>query len=143
MVFKVLVPVLIVLAIGAGVGLAGYGIKQVLAPPVSPTTITPVTNSTAPLAVAVSMPSGVGGDQSLNFQSANVTVAKGGKVTWTNNDALAHTVTSTTIPSGAQSFDSGNMAAGATYSVTFTVDGTYHYVCSYHPWMNGIVIVTG
>jgi plastocyanin len=143
MMTSIVVPILIVLAIGAGVGLAGYGIKQALAPPVSATT-TPNTNSTtAPQTAVVSMPNGVGGAQGLNFNPANVTIAKGGKVTWNNNDTLPHTVTSTTIPSGAQKFDSGNMNAGATYSVTFTMDGTYHYVCSYHPWMNGIVIVNG
>ena len=140
---SIVVSILIVLAIGAGVGLAGYGIKQVLAPPVGATT-TPNTNSTtAPMTAVVSMPSGVGGVQGLNFNPANVTIAKGGKVTWNNNDTLAHTVTSTAIPSGASSFNSGNMAPGASFSQTFTVDGTYHYVCSYHYWMTGIVIVTG
>jgi len=143
MMTSIVVPILIVLAIGAGVGLAGYGIKQVLAPPVSATT-TPNTNSTAaPQTAVVSMPNGVGGAQGLNFNPANVTIAKGGKVTWNNNDTLPHTVTSTIIPSGASSFNSGNMIPGASFTQTFTVDGTYNYVCSYHPWMTGRVIVTG
>jgi len=89
------------------------------------------------------MPKGVGGDQSLNFQPASVTVAKGGKVTWTNNDVANHTVTSTTTPSGAASFNSGNLGPTATYTAPFTVAGTYKYFCVYHYWMPGTIIVTG
>ncbi len=54
-----------------------------------------------------------------------------------------HTITSTIWPSGASSFDSGNMNWNATYKHTFTVADTYQYVCSYHPWMHGTVVVTG
>jgi len=45
------------------------------------------------------------------------------------------------VPSGAASFDSGNMNAGAKFSYTFTVAGTYTYYCQYHSWMQGTVIV--
>ena len=94
--------------------------------------------------MSVSIPKGVGSTQSLNYVPASVTVAKGGKVTWTNNDPVPHTVTSTfNIPSGATSFDSKNMDQNATYTVTFTVAGTYQYTCTYHPWMHGTVVVTG
>jgi manganese oxidase len=137
---RIVVPVLIVLAVGACVGLAGYETKQILAPPVSST---PATTTTAPQTATVSMPSGVGGAQGLTFTPANITIAKGGTVTWSNDDTLPHTVTSTTVPSGASTFDSGNMPAGATFSHQFTVDGTYHYYCAYHYWMTGTVIVTG
>ena len=93
--------------------------------------------------MSVSIPKGVGSSQGLNYAPASVTVAKGGKVTWTNNDPVAHTVTATSWPSGASGFDSGNMNPNATYTVTFTVDGTYNYLCSYHYWMHGTVMVTG
>src|SRR5438128_2693652 len=73
---------------------------------------------------SVSMTKGVGGHQSRNFQTASATVAKGGKVTWPNNDVANHTVTSTTTPTGAASFNSGNMGPIATYTATFPVDGT-------------------
>ena len=140
---SIVAPILIVLAIGACVGLAGYGIKQVLAPPVSATTTPNANSTTAPQTAVVSMPNGVGSSQGLNFNPGNVTIAKGGKVTWNNNDTLPHTVTSTSVPSGAESFNSGNMPAGSSFSWTFTVDGTYRYYCSYHPWMTGMVTVTG
>jgi plastocyanin len=71
------------------------------------------------------------------FQPVSVSVSKGGTVTWTNNDSSPHTVTA-----ADGSFDSGNMAPGATYSHTFTSVGTFSYVCSYHSSMNGSVVVT-
>ena len=138
---RIVAPVLIVLAIGAGIGLAGVGLSQVLG--WSSALSLSSSSTSAPQTASVSMPKGVGTVQSLNFEPATVTITKGGKVTWTNNDPLAHTVSSTSVPSGAQSFESGNMAGNATYTVTFTVDGTYYYNCAYHIWMHGTVIVTG
>ncbi len=131
----IIVPVLIVIAIGACIGLASAGIYQ-LATGLSSST-------TGGSSVSVSMPDGVGTSQGLNYVPASVTVAKGGSVVWKNNDPVPHTVTSTSVPSGASSFDSGNMNPNATYTATFTVIGTYNYVCSYHPWMHGTVVVTG
>jgi plastocyanin len=61
-------------------------------------------------------------------------------VTWTNNDSVHHTVTSTGAPSGGL-FNSGNMNAGAACTHTFTVPGTYNYDCVYHSWMTGTIIV--
>jgi len=136
----IIVPILIVIAIGACIGLASAGIYQLA-------TGSPIfslsSSATGGSTVSVSIPKGVGSSQGLNYAPASVTVAKGGKVTWTNNDPVAHTVTATSWPSGASGFDSGNMNANATYTVTFTVDGTYNYLCSYHYWMHGTVMVTG
>ncbi len=57
-------------------------------------------------------------------------------VTWVNNDSVPHTVTA-----ADGSFNSGNLAAGASYSYTFTTAGTFKYSCNYHAWMTGTVIV--
>ena len=70
------------------------------------------------------------------FSSSSLTVASGTKVTWTNNDATAHTVTA-----DDGSFDSGNIAPGGTYSHTFSAQGTYAYHCSIHTTMKGKVVV--
>jgi len=145
---NIIVPILIVLAIGAGIGVAGLGVYQLSTgvPIFFPSSSSPSssTSSNVSSAVSVSLPNGVGSTQGLNYAPVNVTVAKGGKVTWTNNDPVPHTVTSTgTIPSGASGFDSGNMNQNAVFTVTFTVDGTYQYKCTYHPWMHGAVTVTG
>ena len=40
-----------------------------------------------------------------------------------------------------RSFDSGNMAPGATWRYTFTKPGTYQFFCVVHPFMKGVVIV--
>jgi len=135
------VPILIVLSIGAGIGLASAGIYQLATG--SPIFTTSSSSLGVPSSVSVSIPKGVGTTQGLNYVPVTVTVANGGTVVWTNNDPSPHTVTSTNVPSGASTFDSGNMNANATYSHKFTVAGTYQYVCSYHPWMHGTVVVTG
>jgi plastocyanin len=137
---QIVAPILIVIAIGAAIGLGCVGVYQ-LATGVPIFSLS--SSTTGGSTVNVSIPNGVGKSQGLNYAPTSVNVAKGGKVIWTNNDPVPHTVTSTSVPSGASSFDSGNMNANATYTVTFTVDGTYQYKCSYHPWMHGTVIVTG
>ena len=71
------------------------------------------------------------------YLPANFTAKVGQTVTWVNKDSSAHTVTSTT---GA--FDSKNLNAGESYTFTFTKPGTYTYICSYHPWMTGAILVT-
>ena len=140
---QIIAPILIVIAIGAAIGGAGLGVYQLSG---APSLVSSSSSSSASSSVGVSIPIGVGNSQALNFQPSSVTVAKGGTVTWTNNDPVLHTVTSTSVPAGATTFDSGAMnstGTTATFKVTFTVDGTYNYTCSYHPWMHGTVIVTG
>ena len=70
------------------------------------------------------------------FTPATLTVTAGDTVTWTNLDAIAHTVTSTT---GA--FDSGSLDQGDSFSLTFTTPGTYDYLCTPHPSMTGSIVV--
>jgi len=65
-----------------------------------------------------------------------LTVAVGQKVTFTNSDAIAHTVTA-----DDKSFDSGNMDGGATWSHVFDKAGTYKYTCAYHAYMHGTIVV--
>lgn len=70
------------------------------------------------------------------FSVTSLKVAAGTKVTWTNNDAATHTVTA-----DDNSFNSGDIAPGATYSRTFTTAGTYNYHCIYHGNMKAAVVV--
>lgn len=67
-----------------------------------------------------------------------VVIGVNNTVTWLNSDTAHHTVTST---SAVQPFNSGDMAPGQTYTFTFTVPGTYSYVCAYHTWMKATVKV--
>ena len=70
----------------------------------------------------------------MSFGPSAITVKAGTTVTWTNNDNTAHTVTA-----DDNSFDSGNLNKGATFSHTFATAGTFHYHCTYHPMMTGTV----
>lgn len=73
------------------------------------------------------------------FQPANIQVPVGTTVTWTNNDNVGHTVT---FRNGMQ--DSGVLLAGGagTFRYTFMTKGIFPYYCTFHPSMQGVVIVT-
>lgn len=73
------------------------------------------------------------------FNPGNITVKKGTTVTWTNKDAVAHTVTETDGQTGPKS---GDLNQGQSYSFTFNTVGTFKYDCSIHPYMTGTVTVT-
>src|ERR1700733_7110216 len=62
----------------------------------------------------------------MSFSPASKTVTKGTVVKWTNNDSYAHTVTS----NDGKSFDSGNIAGGASYTFTAATVGTFDYHCT-------------
>jgi plastocyanin len=73
----------------------------------------------------------------LAFDPTTLTVPTGSKVTWSNNDTTAHTVT---FDDG--SADSGNLAVGATFDHTFAAAGTFAYHCTIHSFMKGTVTVS-
>ena len=72
----------------------------------------------------------------MAFQPHTLIVATGATVTWQNDDAAAHTVTS-----GEGWFDSGQLAAGKGFVHQFDQPGTFRYQCNNHPQMEGVVIV--
>lgn len=74
----------------------------------------------------------------LAFDPAEVTIATGTAVSWTNDDTAPHTVTST---DGV--FDSGIFDPGASFTWIFNEPGSFAYVCQLHPQMQGTVVVTG
>ena len=97
----------------------------------------------SPTATCVDIPHGVSIDSSLNFLSSNITISSGTFVQWKNHDDSPHTVTATSVPSGATKFDSGELDSGNTFFVQLTVPGVYSYRCNFHPlWMRGTIIVT-
>ncbi len=81
-------------------------------------------------------------ESSSCFMPYEVTVDVGGKVTWSNDDSAAHTVTSGNSEIGPNGiFDSGMLMSGKPISFTFEDTGTYEYFCMVHPWMKGVVYV--
>ncbi len=73
------------------------------------------------------------------FAPANLSVAAGTTVTWTNASGAIQSVTSASAP---YTYDSGSIAAGGTYSFTFVVPGTYDY-SSTPGGFGGTVVVSG
>ena len=107
---------------------------------------TPAETPSAPSAADVSISKGASspGCETTNecFVPDTVTVSVGGTVTWTNNDAAAHTVTSGTASDGPNgTFDSSIFMSKKTFEHTFDDAGTYDYFCVVHPWMTGKVVV--
>jgi plastocyanin len=62
----------------------------------------------------------------------------GDAVEFVNDDELAHTVTS-----NDKTFDSGDLDAHQMWLHTFTKAGTFTYYCTYHPFMQAKIVVTG
>ena len=73
----------------------------------------------------------------IAFDPAEVTVAVGDTVTWMNDDSVDHDVTADSFSSG----DPGGMAPGDTFDHAFEEAGTFDYVCTVHPGMEGSVTV--
>lgn len=64
---------------------------------------------------------------------ATVTINAGQTIRWDQTGSNVHTVTSTSEPSGASSFDSGNLSNGQYFTITLTTTGTYVFYCTLHP----------
>lgn len=99
--------------------------------------------ATTPTQPAVPAPSASAAQNQLDITILNfafgpqtVTVSPGTKVTWTNKDSTAHTVTS-----DSPLFDSGQINPGGTYSFTFNQTGNFGYHCNIHTSMTGTIIV--
>ena len=75
----------------------------------------------------------------MMFTPSQITVAKGGTVTWTNNDSTTHTVIDDLANVGGP--HSGDIAPGQSYSFTFNKTGSFQYHCSIHPSMRGTIVV--
>jgi plastocyanin len=77
--------------------------------------------------------------KNMMFTPSQITVAKGGTVTWTNNDTTTHTVVDDLSNVGGPA--SGDIPAGGTYSFTFNKTGSFQYHCRIHPSMRGTIVV--
>jgi len=73
----------------------------------------------------------------MAFKDPVITIKAGETITWINQDAIDHTVTS-----DDGGWDSGNIGSGKSYSITLNQPGQYNYHCSIHPFMKGSIIVT-
>jgi plastocyanin len=74
----------------------------------------------------------------FEFRPAELRVAPGTTVTWTNRDDSPHNVASAATP---RLFRSRLMEAGESFAFTFDQPGRHEYYCALHPHMTGVVVV--
>ncbi len=78
----------------------------------------------------------------MRFSPPKIVIDGGGSVLWRNLSHEIHNVVDTpgrsprpgvmALPDGAEPFDSGFIDGGESFARTFTVPGTYKYVCTLH-----------
>jgi plastocyanin len=116
---RLVLSLAVALALGGGVALAQSG-------------------SPAPVMAPAPAPSPISVVHVKNFAFVpdKVTINAGQSVRFVQDDDTPHTVTATD-----NSFDSGNLDKGKTWTHTFDKAGTYAYFCAYHTYMKGTVVV--
>jgi plastocyanin len=73
----------------------------------------------------------------FTFKPETITIHKGTKIEWENEDDIPHTIVET-----QGKFNSPALDTDDKYAFTFDVPGTYEYFCGLHPHMKGKVVVT-
>jgi plastocyanin len=97
---------------------------------------TPSGSSPSPAAASSSSPQAVK-IVDYTYKPADLTVAAGTTVEFTNKDSTPHTATSK--QSGA--FETGSIDTGKSAEVKLEKPGTYAYYCAFHPFMKGTITV--
>ena len=72
----------------------------------------------------------------FTFSPSDLSLARGDTVVWTNTDFVPHTATARDT-----SWDSGSMAANATWRFVADAPGAHEYYCVLHPGMRGTITV--
>ncbi len=70
------------------------------------------------------------------FDPATITIKVNDSISWSNDDDSDHD-----ISADDNSFDSGNLKSGKTFTHQFTSVGSFGYHCSLHPREKGTVVV--
>ena len=73
--------------------------------------------------------------ENMQFNPPDLTVHRGDRVVWINKDLFPHTATS------QKNFDSGSIAADASWSYVAAKSGEYPYGCTFHPTMKAKLTV--
>lgn len=75
----------------------------------------------------------------LKFDPKGTTVKTGDVIQWTNSGSVPHNVTFDSY----QDLTSATLQQSDTWQVHITKAGTYPYHCTFHPGMDGQIIVSG
>lgn len=74
--------------------------------------------------------------ENMQFNPPQLRVRRGERIVWVNKDLFPHTVTA-----ASRAFDSGSIAANASWTYVARKTGEYPYGCSFHPTMKGMIEV--
>lgn len=74
--------------------------------------------------------------ENMQFNPQELIVHRGDRIVWVNKDLFPHTVTA-----AKKSFDSGSIAANASWRYVAAKSGDYDYGCTFHPTMKGKITV--
>lgn len=74
--------------------------------------------------------------ENMQFNPPELTVHRGDRVVWVNKDLFPHTATSV-----HKAFNSGSIAANASWSYLAARKGDYAYGCTFHPTMKARLTV--
>jgi plastocyanin len=125
--------VIVVLLVGSSLTLAACGSGEEPSPEAAAST---------PAATAAPAKPAAGGEsvaiKGFAFAPTTIKAKVGQKITWSNDDPAAHTVTA---KSGGE-LDSGTIAQGSSFSFTPQQAGTIEYFCEIHPSMLGTIEVS-
>lgn len=77
----------------------------------------------------------------FGYSPLSITVPVGTTITWSNRDAIEHSVTEGASPNPGGAFDSGLFPEDGAYSFTFDRAGVFQYFCRRHPFMQGEITV--
>jgi plastocyanin len=121
-------------AIAAYVGFGLYGPSQYLVPPPEEVEEEKVAAPAAPI-TSISILKGSSVQGTPDYDPDVAKVPAGNNIEWTNDDDVAHTVTSS-ADAGA-TFDSSLINGGDKFLLDTSKlqPGTYEYMCIVHPWM--------
>ena len=77
----------------------------------------------------------------MSFTPSTLTVHPGDVINWVWSDGT-HTTTSTSVPTGAATWNSNINSSTTSFSYTPTVIGTYQYQCTFHAAMGMVGTIT-
>jgi plastocyanin len=75
--------------------------------------------------------------QGYAYHPSNISVPRGAKVTWLNDDNVVHTATE----KGNAAWDTQIIHSGESKTIEFDSPGTFRYYCTIHPYMVGTLTV--
>jgi plastocyanin len=139
-------PISIIFILASGAGIAsyvGFGFvgpdKYLVGEEIVEEIITEVSPLGPVYSISVLAESSIQGNPDYDPDIAHV--PQGHIIEWTNNDELAHTVTSS-LDSG-DTFDSGLFNGGEKFQLDTSqlALGEYEYICLVHPWMVATIVI--